>query len=134
MSFSPLDDKPIKSGDENRMLKKIESFIIATTHYNEISEFFENILCLEASAFESNYAIFELDGFPIYIARSPANISYLSIETDDIESDFKELAERGAEFFEPIHFLENGDRAAFFRAPGGFEFMLIQPTRRISRI
>jgi predicted enzyme related to lactoylglutathione lyase len=132
--YFPPDDNAIKSGDEKSMLKKIESFIIATSQYEAVSEFFADILRLEASAFERNYAIFELDGFPIYIARSPANISYLSIETDDIESDFKALTERGAEFFEPIHFLENGDRAAFFRAPGGFEFMLLQPTRRISRI
>lgn len=133
MGIFPLDDNAIKSGDEKRMLKKIESFIIATTKYNEISEFFADILQLEASAFERNYAIFELGGFPIYIARSPADISYISIETDDIEGDFKLLTERGAEFFEPIHFLQNGDLAAFFRAPGGFEFMLIQPTRRISQ-
>lgn len=115
------------------MLKKIESFIIATTLFDQVSGFFANILGLEVFAFDNNYAIFELNGFPIYISRSPADISYLSIETDDIEIDFKILAERGAEFFEPIQFLENGDRAAFFRAPGGFEFMLLQPTGKNPR-
>jgi len=134
MGFSPLDDNAIEGGDEARMLMKVESFIIATTRYKEVTEFFAKILRLEATAFESNYAIFELGGFSIYIAPSPADISYLSIETDDIESDFRNLAERGAEFFEPVHFLENGDRAAFFRAPGGFEFMLFQPSNKISRI
>jgi predicted enzyme related to lactoylglutathione lyase len=116
------------------MLKKVESFLIATTRYKEVTDFFAEVLRLEATALESNYAMFELGGFSIYVAPSPANISYLSIETDDIENDFKMLAERGAEFFEPVHFLENGDRAAFFRTPGGFEFMLFQPARKISRI
>ena len=114
------------------MLKKVDSFIIATSEFLKASEFFADILELTPT-YESNYAKFELDGFPIFLARSAGNMSYISIETDDITGDYKVLREKGADFVEPIHILENGDKAAFFRSPGGFEFMLYEPVNKISR-
>jgi catechol 2,3-dioxygenase-like lactoylglutathione lyase family enzyme len=110
------------------MLKRIESLIITTENYQQALEFFKEKLGLDLPAQSDDMARFEIAGFPIFIARSEEGLgSFISIETDDIESDFAKFKERGVEFYEQINTLKGGDRASFFKGPGNTEFMLYQP-------
>ena len=112
------------------MLKKIESLIVTTDEYSEALAFFKEKLSLSMPSHRENMARFEIDGFPIFLARTEKGVgSFISIETDDIEADFKALQDRGVEFREPIKTMKGGDKAAFFKGPGGMEFMLYQPAQ-----
>jgi predicted enzyme related to lactoylglutathione lyase len=113
------------------MLKKIESLIITTEKYGEAMDFFKRRLGLSMPVSSDEMARFELGGFPIFVAKSEKGLgSFISIETDDIEADYQLLQERGVEFYEPVSVLKSGDRASFFKGPGGIEFMLYQPAER----
>jgi catechol 2,3-dioxygenase-like lactoylglutathione lyase family enzyme len=112
------------------MLKRIESLIVTTERFDDALGFFKDKLGLELPSQSDNMARFEIDGFPIFLARTEKGFgSFVSIETNDIEADFKALQERGIEFREPIKSLKNGDKAAFFKGPANMEFMLYQPVR-----
>jgi catechol 2,3-dioxygenase-like lactoylglutathione lyase family enzyme len=113
------------------MLKKIESLIITTENYDETTGFFAQKLGLEMPSDNEEMARFELGGFPIFVAKSERGLgSFITIETDDIEADYKLLQEKGVEFYEPISVLKGGDKASFFKGPAGVEFMLYQPAGR----
>jgi catechol 2,3-dioxygenase-like lactoylglutathione lyase family enzyme len=112
------------------MLKKIESLIITTENYDEAVGFFRDKLGLALPAQSDDMSRFEIDGFPIFVARSDKGLgSFISIESDSIEADFQALKEKGVEFYEPISTLKSGDRASFFKGPAGTEFMLYQPAQ-----
>ncbi len=110
------------------MLKRIESLIITTDKYDDALDFFGRKLGLEMPAQSEEMARFELEQFPIFVARSDKGLgSFISVETDDIDGDYKTLRENGVEFYEPISILKSGDKASFFKGPAGIEFMLYQP-------
>ncbi len=109
------------------MLKKIESLIFTAGEFEKAVAFFEEILELPRPYSSENMARFELDGFPIFVARSDGNSSLITIETDDINADYVRLSDKGIEFKEPVKTLGGGDKAAFFDGPSGSEFMLYQP-------
>ena len=112
------------------MLKRIEALILTTDNYEDSLTFLKDKLGLEMPASDSEMARFELDGFPIFVARSEKGCgSFVSIETDDIEADYRRLQERGVEFHEPIRTLKSGDKASFFKGPADTEFMLYQPDK-----
>jgi hypothetical protein len=110
------------------MLIKVESLIITSENYDQAISFFKDKLGLEMPTEGQNMVRFELGGFPIFVARSDqGSNAFVSVETDDIETDFKHLKERGIEFPEEIKTLASGDKAAFFGGPVGIDFMLYQP-------
>jgi predicted enzyme related to lactoylglutathione lyase len=110
------------------MLKKIESIIFTSDKHGEAISFFEEKLGFNKPSQSQNMARFELAGFPIFIARSEKGSgAFISIETNDIESDSRILKERGVEILEPISSLKGGDKAAFFKGPVNIDFMLYQP-------
>jgi len=110
------------------MLRRIESFIITSEDFDGALAFFKDKLKLAMPAKSEDMARFELESIPIFVARSDkGGGSFISIETDDIEGDYKQLKERGVDFFEPINTMQGGDKVAFFRGPADTEFMLYQP-------
>lgn len=115
------------------MLTKIESFIVSTKDYDNAIEFFQHYLGLEMPSKGVNMARFELDNFPIYVARADqGSATFISIESDNIVEDYQLLQKRGIEFQEPIKAMKGGDKAAFFRGPAETLFMLYQPSSAAS--
>jgi hypothetical protein len=109
------------------MLKKIESLIITADKYDEAISFFKDKLGFEIPVEGADMARFELNGFPVFVAKSDSgSCTFISLETDDIESDCRLLKEKGVEFPEGISSLKNGDKASFFGGPVGIQFMLFQ--------
>ena len=112
------------------MLKKVESLIVTDDKYDEAIAFFRDKLALEMPLESADMVRFELDGFPIFVARSGQGAgSFVSLESDNIESDYEVLQKRGVEFQEPLNAMKGGDKAAFFRGPAGIVFMLYQPAK-----
>jgi hypothetical protein len=110
------------------MLKKVESLIFTDDKYDEAVEFFRDILVLEMPSESDDMVKFELNGFPIFVARAKEGAaSFVTLESDDIESDFAVLKKRGIAFQEPVNTMKGGDKAAFFMGPAGMHFMLYQP-------
>jgi hypothetical protein len=110
------------------MLKKIESLIITSDKYSEAISFFRDKLRFEIPVEGADMARFELNGFPIFVAKSDnGSCTFISIETDDIENDYRLLGEKGVVFPNGISALKNGDKASFFSGPVGIQFMLFQP-------
>lgn len=59
----------------------------------------------------------------------PSGTPYISFTCDDLEKTKAELAERGVEFVDDI--VERGyGKVTHFRAPGGFEIELYEPSYR----
>jgi hypothetical protein len=110
------------------MLKKIESLIVTSENYDDVVSFFKDKLGFEMPVNGADMTRFELNGFPLFVARSEkGNNLFISIETDNIESDYSVLKEKGIDLPEPVSALKGGDKASFFRGPLGVEFMLYQP-------
>jgi hypothetical protein len=110
------------------MLKKIESIILTSDKLIEAVEFFEKKLGFDKQSESKNISRFELAGFPIFVSRSERGSgAFISIETDDIESDSYLLKKRGIEILEPIQSLNGGDKVTFFKGPFNIDFMLFQP-------
>ena len=109
------------------MLKKVESLIFTDVEYEKAVSFFRDILVLEAPSESPDMAKFELAGFPIFVARAKeGSASFVTLESDDIETDYAVLQKRGVTFQEPINTMKGGDKAAFFMGPAGMHFMLYQ--------
>ena len=78
------------------MLKKVESLIFTDDKYDEAVAFFRDTLVLEIPSESSDMVKFELNGFPIFVARAKEGAaSFVTLESDDIESDYAVLQKRG---------------------------------------
>jgi predicted enzyme related to lactoylglutathione lyase len=118
------------TAEKKSMLKKIDSLIYTTENYDEAVAFFQEKLGLGIGERDDDLARFEVDGFPIFVARAEKGVgSIVSIESDDIAADHKRLEEKGVEFHGPVSTLKSGDKASFFSGPAGAEFMLYQPDK-----
>jgi len=112
------------------LLKKVESLIVTSDTYDEVVFFFRESLGLEMPAHSDNMAQFGINGFPIFVARCQKGCGYfISIESDDIDSDYREMQKKGVKFLDPILSLQNGDLATFFKGPADMDFMLYQPAK-----
>jgi hypothetical protein len=110
------------------MLKKVESLIFTDESYDAAVSFFRDTLVLEMPSESNDMVRFELAGFPVFVARAKEGAAaFVTLESDDIETDYAVLQKRGVTFQEPLNTMKGGDKAAFFMGPAGMRFMLYQP-------